>query len=229
MAAALPMTLFRRSVRFGDCTTLPGIQPNHIAEGRAKLSGPARLRATDEQGILRAAFRDAHGARLNGFARLVTLGDVAMAGSLAADALDEGARLADELRHPERAAAWLRGRVLRKAPRGSWRRGGPSQDERRATLAALGVDDESYDVIQRFSAAQRAALVAGVVEGLSPLDLELVLGTGAASARRRLTDTRRLFLERRANASELSAMPEPGSLGHRIRTIADSALGRTRG
>src|SRR5437762_2584295 len=40
--------------------------------GEVELSGPVTLRASDEEGILRAAFRDAHGARLNGFALLVT-------------------------------------------------------------------------------------------------------------------------------------------------------------
>jgi hypothetical protein len=55
--------------------------------GEVELSGPVPLRASDEEGILRAAFRDAHGARLSGFALLVTLGDQALAASLAADAL----------------------------------------------------------------------------------------------------------------------------------------------
>ncbi len=177
--------------------------------------------------MLRAAFRDAHGARLNGFALLVTLGDEALAASLAADALDTGARHADALRHPERAAAWLRGRVLRGVPRRTSRRGAATEDERRATLATLGVDDATYDVLERFSVPQRAALVAGEVEGLAQLDLELVLRSSGGSVRRRLADTRRLFLERRMAAAQPTVAPDPGSLERRIRTIADQALARS--
>jgi len=177
--------------------------------------------------MLRAVFRDAHGARLNGFALLVTLGDEALAASLAADALDTGARHADTLRHPERAAAWLRGRVLRNVPRRTSRRAGPSEDERRTTLAALGVDGATFDVLERFNVRQRAALVAGEVEGLAPLDLELVLGSSAGSVRRRLSDTRRLFLGRRAAAAERTVAPHPGTLEQRIRTIVDQALTRS--
>jgi hypothetical protein len=184
------------------------------------------LRASDEEGLLRAAFREAHGARLNGFALLVTLGDRALADRLAADALDAGARHADALRHPERAAAWLRGRVLRNVPGRGWRRRAPREEERRATLAAIGVDAGTYDVLRRFTARQRATLVAGEVEGLSPLDLELVLGSGGRSVRRGLADTRQLFLERRARA-ERTAVPGADSLEQRIRTIADQTLART--
>jgi len=178
--------------------------------------------------MLRAAFRDAHGARLHGFALLVTLGDERLAASLAADALDAGARHADALRHPERAAAWLRRRVLRRLPSGTAKRG-PTADERRFALARLGVDNPTYEVLERFSVAQRAALVAGVIEGLGPLDLELVLDAREGTVRRRLAEIRRLFLERRAAAGaslRTALAPEPGSLEQRIQTIVDQALSR---
>jgi DNA-directed RNA polymerase specialized sigma24 family protein len=190
------------------------------------LGGPVTLRASDKEGLLRAAFRDAHGARLNGFALILTLGDNELAGALSAEALAAGSPHAATLRHPERAAAWLRQRVLRRIPRAS-RRAGPSEEERRSTLAALGVDAATYDVLARFSIQQRAAFIAGEVEGLSPLDLELVLGTGASSARRRLSETRRLFLARRSAAADRTAMPDTSSLEARIQTIANQALGRT--
>ena len=85
---------------------------------------------------------------------------------------------------------------------------GLSDQERQATLAALGVDAATYKVLARFSVQQRAALIAGEVEGLSPLDLELVLGTSASSARRRVSETRRLFLARRVAAAERTLAPE---------------------
>ena len=185
------------------------------------------LRASDEEGMLRAAFRDAHGARLNGFALLMTMGDRALAGALAADALAAGTRHATALRHPERAAAWLRRRVLRTMPRRSQPRPGSPDHERRAVLAALGVDEATYDVLARFSMEQRAALIAGEVEGLSPLDLEVVLGVGASSVRRRVAETRRVFLARRSAVGDRTHEPDARSLEGRIQSTADQALGRT--
>lgn len=177
--------------------------------------------------MLRAAFRDAHGARLHGFALILTLGDEQLAATLAADALDAGVRHADALRHPERAAAWLRGRVLRKAPPHA-RRAGPDQEERRTALAALGVDEASYDILQRFSVQQRATLVAGEIEGLAPLDLELVLGSSASSVRRGVSDIRRLFLQRRMEAARETPSLVLGPLEERVQGIADTVLARAR-
>src|ERR1041384_1046480 len=94
----------RLSGWLGVCTTLPRIQPDRSAAREVALSGPVRLRPSDEEGMLRAAFREAHGARLHGFALVVTLGDEQLAATLAVDALDAGVRHADALRHPERAA-----------------------------------------------------------------------------------------------------------------------------
>ena len=180
--------------------------------------------------MLRAAFRDAHGARLHGFALLVTLGDAPLAASLAADALDAGARDADDLRHPERAAAWLRGHVLRNVPRRSSRRDARAPDQRRSALASLGVDYATFDVLEKFSPVQRATLVAGEIEGLAPLDLELVLDAPPRAVRRRLAETRRRFLERRSAPARRTAAgglgADAGPLERRIRTIADQALAR---
>ncbi|MEA2650619.1 MAG: hypothetical protein QOI85_340, partial [Chloroflexota bacterium] len=67
--------------------------------------------------LVRAAFRDLHGTRLHGFALLVTLGDHARAARLAGEAIAAGTARTSELRHPERAAAWLRRRVTRNAER----------------------------------------------------------------------------------------------------------------
>lgn len=171
--------------------------------------------------MLRAAFRDLHGAHLHGFALLVTLGDRPLAARLAAEALAEGVRRAGELRHPERAAAWLRARVTRRA---SSRRGrGPRREERRAALTALGVDQATFDVLAGMTPVERATLVAAVIEGLDERDLEVVLGMNPAGVHRRAVAIRRRFLERRARLVATEELAEP-LLAHRMRDIADRAL-----
>jgi DNA-directed RNA polymerase specialized sigma24 family protein len=212
----------------GLATALHSPKSNRTAALREiHLGGPiTTLRASDEEGMLRAAFRDAHGARLHGFAILITLGDHVLAADLAADALAAGTRHAAALRHPERAAAWMRRQVLRKVPRRSGSGKTPSDQERRAALAGVGVDAATYDVLARLSVQQRAALIAGLVEGLSPLDLELVLGINASALRRRLSEARRTFMARRAAMAHRSVAPDRSSLEARIQRIADQALGR---
>jgi DNA-directed RNA polymerase specialized sigma24 family protein len=215
------------AIRTGLAAALHSPKSNRTAPMReTNLGPPLTLRASDEEGLLRAAFRDAHGARLHGFALLVTLGDENLASALAADALAAGTRHAAALRHPERAAAWMRRRILRGTPSSS-RRGSPAEQERRTALAALGVDAATYDVLAGFSVQQRAALVAGLVEGFSPLDLELVLGSNASSVRRRVSETRRSFMARRAAAADRTLAPDASSLEGRIQRIADQALGRS--
>jgi hypothetical protein len=177
--------------------------------------------------MLRAAFRDAHGARLNGFALLLTLGDAPLANALAAHAVDEGARQAKELRHPERAAAWLRGRVLRAAPKRLPRRGGPGIAARRAALARLGVDDLTYGTLVTLSVNARAALIASATEGFSLLDLELVLGTSAHAVRRQVAKAQLTFVERQM-AHEQPGSPRVGPLAMRVRDIADRAISGAR-
>src|SRR5262245_49203152 len=81
----------------------------------ARAPSPERSTGAPDEGALRDAFRELHGRRLHGFALLLTLGDRAEAARLASDALDAGVARVDELRHPERAAAWLRRRVVDRA------------------------------------------------------------------------------------------------------------------
>ena len=64
--------------------------------------------------------------------------------------------------------------------------------EARKVVASLGVDDATFDVLEQCSPVQRATLVAGEMEGLAPLDLELVLDAPPRSVRRRLAETRRV-------------------------------------
>jgi hypothetical protein len=195
--------------------------------GEVELSGPVPLRASDEEGILRAAFRDAHGSRLHGFALLVTLGDLPLAASLAADALGEGTRQADVLRHPERAAAWLRARVLKSTPRRVSRRRAPTDEGRMAALATIGVDALTYRTLASLTVEERAALAASSLEGFDPLDIEEILGSGARVARRRTSDAQWKFFERHV-AGEYAADPRIGPLGSRVTEIADQALTRNR-
>jgi DNA-directed RNA polymerase specialized sigma24 family protein len=177
--------------------------------------------------MLRAAFRDAHGARLNGFALLITLGDEALAASLAANALGEGVRHADVLRHPERAATWLRARVLRATPKRLPRRKAPGDEDRRTALAAIGVHGGTYDTLASLTVDERAALIASAVEGFASLDLELMLGTSPGLVRRRVSEVRRKFFERQV-AGHDAQPPRTGPLGSRVREIADQALTRNR-
>jgi hypothetical protein len=171
--------------------------------------------------MLRAAFRDLHGAHLHGFSLLVTLGDRPLAEQVSAEALAEGARRAAELRHPERAGAWLRARVMRELRRG--RGPGPGREERRATLASLGVDHDTFDTLATLNPLERATLVAGVIERLAPRDLEVVLGANAAAVQRQTAAVRRRFLERRAARPSSASLAEP-VLANRIRGIAERAV-----
>jgi len=174
--------------------------------------------------MLRAAFRDAHGARLNGFALIVTLGDQALAASLAADALGEGTRHASALRHPERAAAWLRAHVLKAISPRLPRRSGLLDRERRAALEAIGVDSVTFGTLASLSVGERVALVAGSLEGFEPLDLEVILGLSPRAASRRAAESRRKFFERHVAVDHARA--QTGPLGTRVREITDQALAR---
>ena len=100
MVSTLPKTAPDRSTRSMSATDIaspPDPSPNSTAEA------------------MRAAFRELHGRRLHGFALLLTLGDRPSAARLASEALADGAMRVEELRHPERAAAWLRHRVVERA------------------------------------------------------------------------------------------------------------------
>lgn len=144
---------------------------------------------------MRAAFRDLHGARLHGFALLVALGDRQRAASATSDALNAAVERTDELRHPERAAAWLRAGVLRSLGGRRLRRGQrPGDDERRHALAPLGVDADAYHALAQLSALERAALVASDAERLAAIDVETVLGGGRGRAERIIRDARRRYL-----------------------------------
>lgn len=174
---------------------------------------------------LEAAFRELHGPRLHGFALLLTMGDRARAARLSAEALAEGVARIAELRHPERAAAWLRARVLQRARRDRELARARGADAELA-LAELGVGDGVRLGLQRLPMAQRAAVIATAVERLDRRDVATVVGRDGRGLDR---------LVRRAMTSYLATasanMPEPtasasfaGPITEQIHLAAERAL-----
>jgi DNA-directed RNA polymerase specialized sigma24 family protein len=186
------------------------------------LGTPAASPTPPAGDAARAAFHDLHGPALYGFALVVTYGDQALAARLTGRALEDGAQRADELAHPERAAAWLRHRVTGGVPRRS-RRGGPALAERRALLTTLGVEPVLADALRELSPGQRAAVIASGSEWLSRTDA----AEAAASSPSGVRSARRRFLAAYlAAANRRGQEPVPGPLARRIQDAAVSVIGR---
>ncbi len=194
--------------------------------------GPQTPVATDstdqhETDRLRAAFRDLHGARLHGFALLVTLGDRQRATLTAARVLEEGVGRAAELRHPERAAAWLRARLLRNLGRGRGATAARRDEEGRAALRELGAADPLFDGLATLPMKERAALVASAIERFVPGDVETILGLRPGTSPRVVARARERYLAAvtaAAPAHPLDASPG-GVLTDRVREVAGRTLG----
>ena len=189
-----------------------------LPETRAQRSP----RPTPDTEIMRTAFRELHGARLYGFALLLTLGDRQRAANLAGTALADGARRWDELRHPERAAAWLRAEVLRQyRPR---RRPQHALDaSRRAALDLLGVTRPAAEALAALPTRERAALIADHIEGLAALDVATVVERRGGRLARLLARARARY------AAAFAPGPDEhdggdGPLARRIRDIAARAV-----
>lgn len=184
----------------------------------------AARRATvpdDERpGSVAAAFRELHGRRLHGFALLLTLGDRALAARLSAQALATGAARGGELRHPERAAAWLRARILAALPH---RMREPSPADERVALEPLGVDRAVIDGLAALSVRERAALVASEIERLDPRDVEVIVGRSGRRFERLLAGARGRYVRAHA-AAPLADDTSDGPLVARIRAAAERAL-----
>jgi DNA-directed RNA polymerase specialized sigma24 family protein len=184
---------------------------------------PSNLRETD---LLRAAFRDLHGARLHGFALLLTVGDRSRAAEAAATVLASGIARAAELRHPERAAAWLRAQLLRRLRR-TGDSGRHSRAERRAALQELGMPEPMMAALEALTVDDRAALVAASVEQLAFTDVATVLGRDAVATRRILQSARRRYLAATTLWSgdlPPAAMPG-GQIAARVEQAAARAIG----
>ncbi len=173
--------------------------------------------------LVRAAFRDLHGTRLHGFALLVTLGDRARAARLTAEALAAGVARADELRHPERAAAWLRRHVTRAAGQaGGSRRQRPTPEDRLA-LEELGADAAVFAGLSRLTTRQRAVLVADSVERLDRGDVATVVGVNGARLDRLIHSVRARYTAIVAGALD-DEKATSGPTAQRIRSVAARAL-----
>lgn len=183
--------------------------------------GPVVISAVQEPTASAADFRELHGAKLHGFALLLTLGDQRAAATLVADALAAGADRANELQHPGRAAAWLRHSVLGAAKR---RRTDPNGDQatRRAALRALGVNDKAQAALSALSTLERAAVVATSVEELEEPDVARVVGLDPVRSRRLVRDALRRAIN--APIAEPSRSGPDGPIVARTREIAARVL-----
>ena len=188
------------------------------------MSSPAPLGDAE---FLRSAFRELHGPRLHGFALLVALGDARRAERAAAAALAQGAKQVEILRHPERAAAWLRARALRDLQGRRWFGGGPSPDVRRGVLASLGTDSPTFEGLAALSARARAALVASAVERFDPIDVETILGSSGSATRKAVSRARARYLEVMGRQPAAGTKFMTGTLSKRVREVVDRALGTT--
>jgi hypothetical protein len=178
-----------------------------------------------DDATLAAAFRDLHGPRLHGFALLVGLGDSRAAERAAGFALAAGAAQAAALRHPERAAAWLRARTLRGIGQG---RPSAPIESRLAALVPLGVSETVYRGLAGLSIEARAAIVASAIERFDPIDVETILGAAPAATRHAVAEARRRYMRHATLTSpdETDAPPDQpmGELATRVQDVATRAI-----
>jgi hypothetical protein len=176
---------------------------------------------------MQSAFTDLHASRLYGFALIVALGERRTAARAAVDALLGALTRVDELRHPERAAAWLRHEVLRDLHAGRLPVG--IDRARLASLEAQGVTRPATWGLAALSLDQRAALVAADVERFAPADVERVVGRGPAATMRLLAEARERYV---VSATRHLPDPEPevrlldGPVGRRVAELASGGIGR---
>ena len=181
--------------------------------------------ATRQAALLGAAFRDLHGARVHGFALLVTLGDAVRAARIASEVLAAGADNAGSLRHPERAAAWLRARVVLAARRGAPKARQQGWAARRGALADLGTDRRAFAGLAALNVVERAAIVTLDVEHFDPRDAETVLGLSTGALERVVARARRRYAAAWIAASRgHDTSAGDGDLARHIRDAAHRAL-----
>lgn len=195
-----------RKLRRSKCT-----RPHHTAPGSI---GTTSIDRGEANAVPRAAFRNLHGARLYGFALILAMGERQWAAQAAAQALAEGEQRLPELRHPERAAAWLRRRVVKQLQRPRLP-ASLSAAERFRALSELGVGHATKVGLDALSVSQRAALVASDVERFSPVDVEQILGRRRGASDRLIQSARRRFLA--AVADEMPGLSEePGPIAKQV-------------
>ncbi len=183
---------------------------------------PAASPSTAAAEAQHAAFRELHGPTLHGFALLLTLGDRARAARLSADALADASERLGELRHPERAAAWLRSRVVRDVTRHR-RVPDPRSSDRVAILEQMDVDDAIIAGLAALRLRERAALVAANIERLGLPDVAVIVGRSDRQLSDLLARARTTYFRAYA-ATAGDAQPIAGPTVDRVRAIAARAM-----
>jgi hypothetical protein len=158
-----------------------------------------------------------HARRLHGFALILTMGERQLAARASTQALTEAIRILPELRHPERAAAWLRHIVL-NAVRKARPSTGLSSAERSRALTELGIGLTAMVGLEALSVLERAALVASDVERLSPIDVELVVGRSPNATRLLVHSARRRFVA--VAMKQVDVLDLAGPVSRRIEEVA---------
>jgi hypothetical protein len=169
---------------------------------------------------VRAAFHELHGRSLHGFALLLTLGDQRRAARWSGMAIASGMARVDELRHPERAAAWLRARVVRVARK----RASPRPDPSPVALEGLGASPAVVAGLRALDLTERAAFIGAFIEHLDQRDVAVIVGRDGGRLHDLLTSARRRYLE-----AYLRAAPEDppfaGPLTDRLHEIGRQTIG----
>ena len=161
---------------------------------------------TNTPPTLCAAFQQLHAPLLFRFALLLTLGDWKTAERATTNALAEGAARVDELRHPERAAAWLRRHIVRFAPCPR-----TASADGRDILAALAIPEPTVAALSRLGRLERAALLASEVEGFDSRDVETIVDCRGTRFERLLTRATRRY----AAAEGTAPVPRHGANSHK--------------
>ncbi len=173
--------------------------------------------------LLRAAFRDVHAARLHGFALVLLLGRRREASLLAAETLARHTGDAARLRHPERAAAVLRGELLRRARRLRSARTQALDEQGAQALTRLSIDAATARALSTLDLPGRAALVATEIERFGEADVAVILGCSIPRARHAAAAARSRYVARYVRPD--SDRPRPGSIGRRVDAVASRAMG----
>jgi DNA-directed RNA polymerase specialized sigma24 family protein len=182
---------------------------------------PVEAKDADELG---AAFWETHAARLHGFALLLTIGDRARAAAATVAAMNAGAGRAAKLRHPERAAGWLRQEVITELRR-SWPSPRLTPAERREALRPMRVSEPLVAALESMTVERRAALVAGVIEGLDLPDVATILDTDLVRAGRAVEAARREYLASAARVAAPAQGASPGRLAQHINEVTTRTIG----
>jgi len=169
---------------------------------------------------LHDALRAIHAPSLHGFALLLTLGDRHRAAALTAAAFHAAEARAGELRHPERAAAWLRAHVVRRAGR---RDSAIDADERMAALGPIGVTSPVLAGLASLDRDERAAIIATWAERIDRRDVATIVGRDGDRLDNLLRRARARFLDGHA-AAPTDGSPPSGPLADAVRSAAARAM-----